>query len=464
MSKTNASSAGALTKEVVMREAQERVYQDSDDDRTAALPAAPMRPEYDADAVRFGTCEHCDKRANLHPHDGAWICGACADADYLSAWIDYAERLRAILAESPASQPAAAPIPANETGAEGAKPVAWFIDWPNEPELGHYFAEEPCDPTYGRSRALGFIESRSPAMAAAAPADERAAFEAWGNETFNYGFRPETWCDGTAVIEPQYQHEGTQMAWEGWQARAAASPAAEAVASEPDCWAILTPNGSKLVSPDEAKGRKDAYPLYRAAQPAQADASADATPIAYDGLTEEFTDEVARLANDAPGIREAVAGALESCGAIIVPADAPAEARPTDDELWDQTLRERDQYHDMADKLARAIATHLQIDIGEHSNLNCPWEEALEAIENTTPVRAADATVANLTDERRELVCEAVAEALGDAYDCTRVWSAWGVGTMGPNDFHHVADDPERVGEIADAAINALRAEVSNAS
>lgn len=37
---------------------------------------------------------------------------------------------------------------------------------------------------------------------------------------------------------------------------------APAVRAEPDCWAILTPNGSKLVSPDEAKGRKDAYPLY----------------------------------------------------------------------------------------------------------------------------------------------------------------------------------------------------------
>ncbi|KVX62440.1 hypothetical protein [Burkholderia stagnalis] len=65
-------------------------------------------------------------------------------------------------------------VSANETGAEGEKPVAWFIDWPDEPELGHYFAEEPCDPKYGRSRALGFIESHSPAMVAAAPADERA--------------------------------------------------------------------------------------------------------------------------------------------------------------------------------------------------------------------------------------------------------------------------------------------------
>lgn len=41
---------------------------------------------------------------------------------------------------------------------------------------------------------------------------------------------------------------------------------------EPDCWAILTPNGSMLVSPDEAKGRKGAYPLYRAALAAPAGA------------------------------------------------------------------------------------------------------------------------------------------------------------------------------------------------
>ena len=60
----------------------------------------------------------------------------------------------------------------NETGEEGAKPVAWLIDWPDEPELGHYFAEEPCDPMYGRSRALGFMASRSPAIAAEAVAFE----------------------------------------------------------------------------------------------------------------------------------------------------------------------------------------------------------------------------------------------------------------------------------------------------
>lgn len=35
---------------------------------------------------------------------------------------------------------------------------------------------------------------------------------------------------------------------------------------EPDCYAILTPNGSRLVSPDEAKAQKLAYPLFTGAQ------------------------------------------------------------------------------------------------------------------------------------------------------------------------------------------------------
>ncbi|WP_175920347.1 hypothetical protein [Burkholderia pyrrocinia] len=64
----------------------------------------------------------------------------------------------------------------------------------------------------------------------------------------------------------------------------------------------------------------------------------------------------------------------------------------------------------------------------------------------------------NGADEQQEQVCEAIAKVLGGARDCTRVWSAWGAGTMGPDDFRIVADDPERVAEIADAAINAMSA------
>ncbi|WP_261539142.1 hypothetical protein [Burkholderia multivorans] len=78
---------------------------------------------------------------------------------------------------------------------------------------------------------------------------------------------------------------------------------------------------------------------------------------------------------------------------------AQADARPTDDELWDQTLSERDEYHEMADKLAAAIAKHFGVDIGEHSNANCPWEEALEVIENAAQTDARE----GLTDEQREV-------------------------------------------------------------
>ena len=57
----------------------------------------------------------------------------------------------------------------------------------------------------------------------------------------------------------------------------------------------------------------------------------------------------------------------------------------------------------------------------------------------------------------RERVMEAIAEALGDgAYDCTRVWSAWGYGTMGSDDFRLIANDPARLDEIAEAAIQAV--------
>ena len=64
-----------------------------------------------------------------------------------------------------------------------------------------------------------------------------------------------------------------------------------------------------------------------------------------------------------------------------------AQAAPTDEAMWDQTLKERDTYHDWADKLAEGIAAHLGIDIGEHTagmgsaESNNPWANALEAIQ-----------------------------------------------------------------------------------
>lgn len=61
-----------------------------------------------------------------------------------------------------------------------------------------------------------------------------------------------------------------------------------------------------------------------------------------------------------------------------------------------------------------------------------------------------------LTEAQREAVCSAVAEALGDAMDCHRVWGAWRHGTMGEDDFSLVSGDPDRVTEVAAAAVNAI--------
>ncbi len=39
-------------------------------------------------------------------------------------------------------------------------------------------------------------------------------------------------------------------------------------------------------------------------------------------------------------------------------------------------IKERDRAEECADKLAAAVAKRFRVDVGEHSNLNCPWAEA----------------------------------------------------------------------------------------
>lgn len=77
------------------------------------------------------------------------------------------------------------------------------------------------------------------------------------------------------------------------------------------------------------------------------------------------------------------------------------------------------------------------------------WHKAvLVANPQAEPVR--------LTDEQVAKVDTAICEALGEAYDCLRVWEAWGYGTMGSDDFILVADDSDRVVEIREAVLQAL--------
>lgn len=52
--------------------------------------------------------------------------------------------------------------------------------------------------------------------------------------------------------------------------------------------------------------------------------------------------------------------------------------------------------------------------------------------------------------ELRVRLQRALQATLGDTYDCTRVWSAWGYGTMDENDFVPVLD---RMDEIIDELV-----------
>lgn len=56
-----------------------------------------------------------------------------------------------------------------------------------------------------------------------------------------------------------------------------------------------------------------------------------------------------------------------------------------------------------------------------------------------------------------EQLHEAIAGALGEALDCTRVWAAWGVGTMSEDDFTPVAGNQERLHEIATACLAKIK-------
>lgn len=59
-------------------------------------------------------------------------------------------------------------------------------------------------------------------------------------------------------------------------------------------------------------------------------------------------------------------------------------------------------------------------------------------------------------EDAKERLREAISEALGEALDCTRVWEAWGYGTMSQDDFQPVNDDPDRLEELVDAALSVL--------
>lgn len=65
-------------------------------------------------------------------------------------------------------------------------------------------------------------------------------------------------------------------------------------------------------------------------------------------------------------------------------------------------------------------------------------------------------TVKAVPEDQRERLRNALSVTLGEAMDCARVWSAWGVGTMSEDDFSLLADNDERLDELVDAVLAAL--------
>lgn len=126
----------------------------------------------------------------------------------------------------------------------------------------------------------------------------------------------------------------------------------------------------------------------------------------------------------------------EILSALLAAARQPGEmvAGVDRDKVLDEVMQERDAFHEVADKLAAGIASHLTVDIGEHSSANCPWTNALEWIENppaAVPASYKDSTpqlkigdssfeswyeqyAARLTGNPKQTARDAYAAGMGD--------------------------------------------------
>lgn len=107
--------------------------------------------------------------------------------------------------------------------------------------------------------------------------------------------------------------------------------------------------------------------------------------------------------------------------------------RPSDDALWDETIRNRDYNADVADQLAACIAEYFGADIGEHSSANDPWHEAMRVIEEAPPL------VVQQPDSGRDAALVRVLEGYAKNYDMMSR-----IGKTGDVDCRSVAHDIRR--------------------
>lgn len=74
----------------------------------------------------------------------------------------------------------------------------------------------------------------------------------------------------------------------------------------------------------------------------------------------------------------------------------------------------------------------------------------IEYIRADLAAPSAPAEVDGLVERLRGIALGNLEEEIGLAFDCTRVWEAWSVGTMGQDDFVPIT---ERIDDLVDAAI-----------
>lgn len=106
----------------------------------------------------------------------------------------------------------------------------------------------------------------------------------------------------------------------------------------------------------------------------------------------EALDEIGSLQTAASSLKSvqdvlgvsSYAGALQVIGHLRAEIKGKAALNNKMSAQLDQLITERDHNCDMADSLANAISNYFCEDIGEHSNVNCPWKEALATIEDAS--------------------------------------------------------------------------------
>jgi hypothetical protein len=93
--------------------------------------------------------------------------------------------------------------------------------------------------------------------------------------------------------------------------------------------------------------------------------AANGAITSYDGLTEEFVDEVARLCNDAEGIWDAVYAALKHCN---------AEVAPVSNALANRAIGEREAFEEWAKSKGLKFTCHAAHDYYSPHEVQCYYE------------------------------------------------------------------------------------------